>query len=203
MRPLVAAALLASSAHASPGREGAAPARVRVVRAAERYVGTSFRGDCSAFVRRVYADAGLALSPVAGSSASHGLYRALARVRRPRPGDLAFFHDTYDRNRDGRRDDRFTHVALVEAVDGPRVTLIHRGSHGIARFRMNLARRHDRAENDPVRKRTAADAPGTRTLAGELFAGYASALGRPGREAEGRSTRLRSGDRRRNVAVGP
>ncbi len=147
-------------------------ARRRVVERAREHVGGRFRGDCSAFVRRVYAEAGVRLAPAPAPSASDGLYRALAPVRRPRPGDLAFFRPTTRRASGGR----ITHVALVEAVDGERVTLIHRGSRGIARVRMNLARRHDRRENDPLRRRGAGPARDVPVLSGELVAGYASAL---------------------------
>lgn len=145
------------------------------MQAARRHLGHAFDGDCSAFVRRSYAEAGLALPTVPARSASESLYRALHPVRRPRPGDLAFFHDSFDRNGDGRGGDRFTHVALVEEVDGAAVALIHRTSRGIERLSMNLSHPHDPAENGWLRKRRTADLPSLRYLSGELFAGYASA----------------------------
>jgi len=145
------------------------------VQAARRRLGHAYGGDCSTFVRRSYAEAGLALPAVPARSASESLYRALHPVRRPRPGDLAFFHGSFDRNRDGRGRDRFTHVALVEEVDGAAVALIHRSSRGIERLSMNLARPHDPSENGFLRKRRSGDRPGLRYLSGELFAGYATA----------------------------
>ncbi|HEU4385724.1 MAG TPA: CHAP domain-containing protein [Anaeromyxobacteraceae bacterium] len=151
------------------------PARERLVAAARRHLGRPWPGDCSDFVERVHAEAGVPLAPHQARSASEGLWRASRPVQRPRPGDLAFFHDTFDRDRDGRRGDRYTHVALVEAVDGPRVMLIHRGSRGIQRLPMNLARRHDPAENGWLRKRRAGDPPG-RFLSGELFTAWATAV---------------------------
>lgn len=153
-----------------------ASARERLVAAALRHLGRAWSGDCSDFVERVHAEAGLPLRPRSARSASEGLWRATRPVERPRPGDLAFFHDTFDRDRDGRRGDRFTHVALVESVDGPRVLLVHRGSRGIQRLAMNLSRRHDPAENGWLRKRRAGDPPGQRFLSGELFAAYATAV---------------------------
>jgi cell wall-associated NlpC family hydrolase len=171
----------ASGARAAPPEEpgqGTEDAvRGRLVRSARRYLGRRFAGDCSGFVLRVFADAHVALPPLRPESTlSEALYRALSPVSRPRPGDLAFFHGTRrpDRSRAARR--RFTHVALVERVDGERVTLIHRGSRGVRRLTMNLDRPHDSRENGMVRRRRARDRPGTRYLAGELFAGYASAL---------------------------
>src|SRR6266702_5179232 len=151
-----------------------AEARTRLVTIARRHVGERFRGDCSAFVRRVYAEAEVPL-PTPGRS-SQSMYRGLAPVRSPRPGDLAFFHRTYDREPPGPRRDLFTHVALVESVSGPRVTLIHRSSAGIQRFAMNLSRPSDPDENGAVRRRLPGDRPRLRHLAGELFAGYASAF---------------------------
>jgi hypothetical protein len=161
-----------------PGPPAARPAstRERLVAAARRHLGRAWRGDCSDFVERAHAEAGLALAPLPARSASEGLWRASRPVERPRPGDLAFFHDTFDRDGDGRRGDRFTHVALVEAVDGPRVVLVHRGSRGIQRLAMNLSRRHDPAENGYLRKRRAGDLPGQRFLSGELFAAYGTAV---------------------------
>ena len=155
-----------------------APLRALVRESAARRVGEAFRGDCSAFVLRAYRDAGIAVEvPGAARSGSEGLFRASVPVERPRPGDLAFFHDTYDRNRDGRLGDRFTHVAMVESVKGSSVVLVHRGSRGVRRLRMDLSRPADGKANDRLRVARAGDAPGTRLLAGQLFAAYGQLLG--------------------------
>jgi hypothetical protein len=163
-------ALVASRASAAP--DARAELRAHVVSIARRHLGERFRGDCSEFVRRVYAEARAPLPTPARSSES--IYRGLARVRRPRPGDLAFFHRTYDREPPGPRRNLYTHVALVEAVSGSRVSLIHRTSAGIQRFAMNLSRPADPGENGAVRRRRPDDRPHLQYLAGELFAGYAS-----------------------------
>jgi hypothetical protein len=91
---------------------------------------------------------------------------------RPRAGDLAFFHNTYDRNRDGRVNDPYSHVAIVEKVEGTQLTLIHRGSKGIARIRMDVSRPSDRERNSVLRVRRRDDPPGLRYLTGELCAGF-------------------------------
>lgn len=155
--------------------------------------GTRFRWDCSGLVEAVMARAG---GDYAGSSADmYERARAegvLTHRRRPKPGDLVFFDDTYDRNRNGRRDDPLSHVALVEAVaaDGT-ATLIHLGSKGVVRIRMNLrepdiARTEDgRVLNDYLRARREGDSPRTRYLAGELWAGTAA----PGARAVARDER--------------
>jgi peptidoglycan DL-endopeptidase CwlO len=168
-------------------------ARARVVAAARRHVGKRFKGDCSGFVRRVYAEAGLSLPPNAGRySASESMFHSLAPVRVPRPGDLAFFHRTHDREAPGPGHNRFTHVALVESVHGPRVTLIHRGSKGIQRLAMNLARPTDPDENGALRRHRPGDSPRQRYLASELFAGFATASRgelRAGRASRAAATR--------------
>ncbi len=157
-------------------RERPGSTRERLVVAARRHLGQVWRGDCSNFVQQVYREAGLPLTPVRARSASEGLWRVSRPVARPRPGDLAFFNDTFDRAGDGRGGQLFTHVALVEAVAGPRVTLIHRSSRGIQRLALNLSRRHDPAENGWLRKRRASEPPGRMLLSGELFAAYGSAV---------------------------
>jgi hypothetical protein len=107
---------------------------------------------------------------------SESLHLVCRSVARPHAGDLVFFHDTYDRNRDGKLGDRWTHVALVEAVDGDQVWILHRGGQGILRLRMDLSRPHDEAANDPVRARRGDDPPGTRYLTAELFAAYGAVV---------------------------
>jgi hypothetical protein len=152
--------------------------RSRVVAAARALVGTRAGGDCSGFVLRVLREAELAVRLEPARSRSESLFRAGREVDAPRPGDLAFFHDTYDRNRDRRLNDRFTHVGVVEAVDGATVVLVHRGGKGVERLRMNLAHPADPATNDQLRIRRRGDAPTTRYLAGQLFAAFGELLDR-------------------------
>ena len=137
--------------------------------------GKRYRDDCSGLIEAALAAAG---GTWTGSSAS--LYDAAREAgltrRRPRPGDVAFFDNTYDRDGDRRLDDRLTHVAIVENVDrAGTITLIHRGSRGITRLRMNLRHKHWRDDgegnvyNDYLRARSKNDRPRTRYLAGELW----------------------------------
>jgi hypothetical protein len=165
----------ARSPRASPPDEGqeVEGARARIVDVARGYAGQRFAGDCSAFVRQVLREADVELGPLpSATSMSESLHLATRTVARPRPGDLVFFHDTYDRNRDGRLGDPWTHVALVEEVDGDQIWILHRGGRGIVRIKMDLAHPSDATTNDPIRVRTRSDPPGTRYLTGELFSGY-------------------------------
>src|SRR5258708_12613964 len=87
--------------------------------------------------------------------AAHGAHAFHRRT--PRAGDIVFFHETYDRNRDGKRNDGLTHVGVVDSVkaDGS-LTFVHRMRSGIARSRLSL--RHP-----PRRPATALLPPATPT----------------------------------------
>lgn len=151
--------------------------RGRIVEAGRRLLGRSFSADCSTYVRGAMREAEVDLGRLPSArSMSESLHLASRKVRRPLPGDMVFFHDTYDRNRDGKLGDRWTHVALVEAVDGDKVWILHRGGKGIIRLRMDLTRPTDERANDPVRARSQRDPPGTRYLTAELFAGYGAVV---------------------------
>lgn len=137
--------------------------RERVASAAKELVGQRkvvvggerFRFDCSGVTRGIYAQAGFPLGAPparAGESdtaALHRFVRERGSLRKSDPlvGDLVFFDDTYDRNRDGQRNDPLSHVGVVESVleDGT-VVFIHHAAGGILRYRMNL--RHPTTRRD-------------------------------------------------------
>lgn len=179
------AAALAASAVAPPAAAAPSP-RAGAVAAARTHLGRPFAEDCSGFVLAAWRAAGVAPRLAAARSRSESLYRASVRVEAPRPGDLAFFHHTWDRNRDGRANDPFSHVALVEEVRGSAVILLHRGSRGVERVRMDLSRPSDRRANDPVRALRRGEDRSLRVLAGELFAGYGTL---PGSDPRARARR--------------
>jgi hypothetical protein len=150
-----------------------------------------FRGDCSGFVAAVYEAEGVPLrrfmSRVApressGVGAAYQVARAHGSVfggggAWPAPGDLVFFHDTFDRNRNGRVDDPFTHIGIVERVEDGSVTFLHRGGKGVARGKLTLDRpgvardAAGKALNTALRDKRPA-LPGAPVLAGQLFAAY-------------------------------
>jgi peptidoglycan DL-endopeptidase CwlO len=182
---------------AAPSPRGAASARETVLATARGLVGQSrvtvkgrtYPADCTGLVEAAYSSAGVSLRSTSkpGDNGVTALYRhaqAQGRVYTrgtPTPGDIVFFRETYDQNRDGRRNDGLTHVALVDAVaaDGT-VTVIHRVQRGVVRYRMNLAQpntakdaRSGQVLNDTLR------APGAGrpfALTGQLFAAYATVL---------------------------
>jgi hypothetical protein len=63
---------------------------------------------------------------------------------------------------------------VVESVDGPRVTIIHRSNRGVERLQMHLTRRADPKVNGALRRRKANDPPTQPYLASQLLAGFAS-----------------------------
>ncbi|WP_224242592.1 CHAP domain-containing protein [Hyalangium gracile] len=141
--------------------------------------------DCSGLTYLAYWRPGLNLLPEEvrpGESGVAAMYRkaqALGALRsQPRPGDLVFFQETYDRNRDGRRNDGLTHVGVVERVapDGL-VTFVHRAGGGVKRSKLHLSLRDVRRDgkgrvlNDWLRR---PDKKGPGQLAGELVVGFAT-----------------------------
>lgn len=188
-----------AASDAAPAPLAAIPhgARNRVVELARSLVGKSavvlagkhFPDDCTGLVKGVFAQVGVNLLGEAqpGDNGVTAMYRfATAHGRifeggRPIAGDLVFFRETYDLNRDGRANDGLTHVGLVETVqDDGTVLVIHRVHHGIVRYRMNLAHRDARLDprsglaiNDYLRLPGPAH---TDVLTGQLFAAYATLL---------------------------
>lgn len=121
-------------------------------------------------------------------AAMHEDFKQRGRIyhaTRPAVGDVVFFHNSFDRNGDGRNNDWFTHVGLVEAVedDGTIHVLSYLGGQ-VSAFTINLE--HPRVGIDPdggrtwnhvLRPRDPSDPPFTQYLGGELFAGFGSLLG--------------------------
>jgi hypothetical protein len=145
--------------------------------------GEKYRWDCSGLVEGAMAGAGIHL---AGSSANM-MERAkevgvVHRHKKPSPGDVAFFDNTWDKNGNGLLDDPLTHVAIVEEVDkAGTITMVHLGSsNGISRLKMNLYHPDTRKDeegnvlNDYLRRASSADSPRTPHLTGELWVAFAS-----------------------------
>jgi peptidoglycan DL-endopeptidase CwlO len=147
-------------------------ARARIARIAGASVGQGpvvvngerFRMDCSGVARGIYAKAGHRLGFVTVEAAAgtrindtrvlFELVKQTGSLRRrdPLPGDLVFFDDTYDQNKNGLRDDPLSHVGIVEKVEGEgaaqSVVIVHRVGTNIVRARMTLDRPHERHDEN-------------------------------------------------------
>ena len=155
--------------------------------------GKRFTSDCSGLVRGVYAAQGIDvygdLGVLEGGNGVGRIYaHALMHGRIHygpdiHPGDLVFFHNSWDFNRDGHYNDPLTHVGVVELVerDGT-VVFVSSVTKGIERYRMNLREpdRHNgddgRILNDFMRRKWPGDPPATHYLTGQLFAAFGTLL---------------------------
>lgn len=99
----------------------------------------------------------------------------------PFPGDIVFFDYTYDSNKDGRANDRLSHIAIVIDVDvDGTVHMVHRASSGIKPLTMNLRHPSQHMRNGKViNSFLAARNYGKegRQLAGELWRAFATVEG--------------------------
>lgn len=167
--------------------------------------GQRFPADCSGYVASVYQAEGVPLrrlmiqaapGETSGVAAAFQAAQAFGVVfggggEWPRPGDLVFFHDTYDRNRNGALDDPFTHMGIVERVEDGSVVFLHRGGKAVTRGTLTLERPDQardaggRELNSVLRDKRPRIA-GSPALAGELFEGYGRIeVGRIPREMAG------------------
>lgn len=132
---------------------------------------------------------GITFPPAARQSVP-ALFRAckdrgsISHSTAPAIGDIVFFHNTVDRNRDGRNNDWYTFAAVVEARGKEGKIQLLGYQHGkVQRLTMDLTnpnaqmdRRGDKA-NSQLRAPQDSDPPFAQHLAGQLFAGTCQALG--------------------------
>jgi len=151
----------------------------------------TYRQDCSGFVMAVLAARGLDIDQLLDPKSQGGvaaLYRwaddhgSIHYRKVPAIGDLVFFDNTYDRNRDGRLNDPLTHIGIVERVDPDgTVSVIHHVRRGILRYKLNRfkpALRRDPASRKVLNHYLRIVPPSSkrrgRRLTGELFHAFAT-----------------------------
>lgn len=157
-----------------------------VASAAEHYLTHTpkgYRSDCSGFVCAAVNRVGI---PLEGNT--RGIWEiakangGVHHRKTPELGDLVFFDQTYDRNRNGRLDDELTHIAVVMDIelDGTLV-LAHGGTgRGRSTLRMNLEFPDVRTDptgrvlNGYLRARSKSDPKRTEYLAGQLWRAFAT-----------------------------
>jgi len=92
-------------------------------------------------------------------------------------GDLVFFHNVVDANRDGRNNDWYTHVAIVESKKGD-VYTVQGFAHGaVQRHQLRLGKDEPTAASSRLREPAPNDPPFTQYYTSELFAGFCGMLG--------------------------
>jgi hypothetical protein len=101
-------------------------------------------------------------------------YRSDAR---PRPGDVALFHNQYDVNANGAFDDWLTGCAVVLDTDGPRFTAVTRTGHAPREIVVwpdgpSAETIDGEVVNSYLKIPTRADPKDAEYLAGDLYAGY-------------------------------
>ncbi len=99
----------------------------------------TFRYDCSGFVLAAFAMSDVPLSGNTRSIFEQAQEQRTLHTGTPTVGELAFFDHTYDRNKNGKRDDELSHIAIVVDVqsDGT-IQMVHLGGSGIVDLWMNL-----------------------------------------------------------------
>ncbi len=178
---VLALAMLAQQAPAEPGQD---PLGWTTARLARHYLISrprGFRDDCSGFVSAVFTAAGVPMDHVVATLWERAETLDALHWGAPRLGDLVFFDDTWDRNRNGQWDDPLTHVGLVIDVEPDGTVLFaHAGTRaGRTVGYLNLDQPYtDRdatgaRKNVWLREPAAYDPPGVGYLASDLWAGWA------------------------------
>ncbi|MCL2705174.1 MAG: hypothetical protein FWE72_03090, partial [Spirochaetaceae bacterium] len=97
--------------------------------------GRSFNMDCSGIVAAIYYYAGIDLQKYYPHYSGTGTERIYATLKErkllkktylPEPGDIIFWDNTFDRNRNKKDDDLLTHMGMVVSCDRQgNITYIH------------------------------------------------------------------------------
>lgn len=143
-----------------------------------------------AYVSAIYQVNGVQLSQAASKGKSQPsiaqLYayaadnKLLYEAQKPAIGDLVFFHNTFDRNRDGRWNDWHSLVGIVEEIDeDSTVTVLAYFNNAIERVHLNLKypNVHKSKKGDIYNSQLRANEGAEIGISSKLFAGFANFLG--------------------------
>lgn len=139
--------------------------------------GDSVRYDCSGFIVATHRLSNIELSGNTRSMFEQAQQGSGIFMEDPLPGDVVFFDNTYDRNRNGKLDDALSHIAIVQHVDEDQtVHMVHLGGSGIVSLTMNL--KHPEEYKDATGKllnsylRVNRKGESSPRLTGQLFRGF-------------------------------
>jgi len=176
------------TASAAPSREVQAAVGDQIAQVAQRYRDERPAlsvAACNGLIEDVLRDAGLPLRGNVRTLFAEMEERGWLHDRRvPVPGDIVFFDNTYDSNRNGKQDDPLSHIAVVISVDDDgTVHMVHHGSKGIRPLILNLHQPGERRAPDGKVWNSWLGKPGYardgQRLAGELWRVFASPGGAP------------------------
>ena len=147
--------------------------------------GRRFRYDCTGTILAAHYAAGIDLEAEFDRYTGNGVLRLyklagdhglIREGDTPRPGDVVFWDNTYDRNGDGRWNDSLTHAGIVIRSYGDgRVDYVHHNyREGIVVARMDLGspevhRTGGRLVNSPMRMKSDRHLEPSRWLASHLY----------------------------------
>jgi cell wall-associated NlpC family hydrolase len=156
-----------------------------------------FRNDCSGFVRSVYDNFDIELYNTTkvkrgkhwlnGTEVIYNFVKDNGKVFKkglPVIGDIIFFDNTTDRNRDGKVNDKFTHIAIVTKVNkNGTIHYIHKSNRGINIQKLNLkyskqvyikSGKKKIKVNSYLRKKRKKDKRNTPYLSSQMFRSFGS-----------------------------
>lgn len=152
--------------------------------------GERFPADCTGTILAAYYAAGIDLRPYFRHFTGNGVtrlykigesYDLASSAEAPQPGDVVFWDNTYDRNRDGRFNDQLTHAGVVVKVqsDGQLEYVHYNYSRGVVVERLNLSRpdthmNGDTLVNSPMRMKRDRHIRPHSWLASHLFRSFSA-----------------------------
>ncbi len=162
--------------------------RDKLVKSAEYYAGKpKTRTDCSGLILKILNKNNITIFKKQaviprGANGVKIIYLTLKKYKKiyrshnkASPGDLIFFNNTYDKNKNKRVDDPLTHIAMITEVnrDGT-IKYIHKSGKGIIYGYMNLRKRNktkhkNKVINSYLRRRYKKDSRRVKYLSAQLF----------------------------------
>jgi len=143
----------------------------------------SFLYDCSGFVFYIFYKCGIDLTSYIVDQTPLGGVHQLYLIAKNyfsiseisfNIADVIIFNNTYDRNKNGKEDDLFTHVAIItEIKDDGTIVFVHKSNSGVQKGYMNLLKNDSHIIGDDTINSYLKDS-GDKGLASYLFNTFAT-----------------------------